>query len=113
MFAIFAIIIAIIIYFLRGVGVASPADEQSADALATREVLIAPTPAQSAQQPAQQSAQQPAVIPIVPIVPTVTVAPKRARAKRGVTFASRAEIREFNVNDGDITGQYSKTIGGA
>lgn len=99
MFAIFAIIIAIIVFILRGLGGApvSPV------------VVVAQQPLMrdDASLDISNTVNTPSDVPIIPI----TIDVPRKRARRNVSFAPRTEIREFNVNGGEITGQYSKAIG--
>ena len=100
MFAIFAIIIAIIIFILRGLA-GSPAAEPNITSITSipyEEVTVVP------RAPETQLVAE-------PLMPTAQVARRKARTKRNVSFSPRTEIREFNVNGGEIIGQYSKAIG--
>jgi hypothetical protein len=103
MFAIFAIIIAIIIFILRGFSgepvAAEPDIAQAIPIMAPyKEIAVIP------RAPETQLVAE-------PLVQTIPITPRKTRAKRNVSFSPRTEIREFNVNGGEIIGQYSKAIG--
>lgn len=107
MFAIFAIIIAIIIFILRGLA-GSPAAEPNITSITSipyEEVTVVPRApeTQLVAEPLMPTAQV-----AMQAIPTVH---RKARTKRNVSFSPRTEIREFNVNGGEIIGQYSKAIG--
>jgi hypothetical protein len=110
MFAIFAIIIAIIIFILRGLA-GSPAAEPNITSITSipyEEVTVVPraSETQSIAEPLMPTA------PVAePLMPTALVMQRKTRTKRNVSFSPRTEIREFNVNGGEIIGQYSKAIG--